>query len=139
MIACFRLKTNPAKPMTLLPPFCISARLAPALKIGDAWLSFDKGQFVIDLPDGSEHTIKDYYPGLSASRSLPLQFADILFFLFICAESRSYGQRTKGDPMAGENSDLFPENVGQWAESASGELSILQQDIEESETDLIED
>ena len=49
------------------------------------------------------------------------EMARALFsFLSACAESRQYG--------GGENSDLFPEHVGAWAESVSDELSLLSAD-----------
>ncbi len=137
--------TRKNKAMKLHSPFKIGPRLAPALCIqqydsGCAWLSYDSG-FVIDLPDGSEHKITDYRPGFSASRDLALQFGDILSFLGTCAESRSYRER-KGLPVTdednGDNANLFPADVGAWAQSVSDELAMLQLEIEESETDLIE-
>ena len=127
--------------MTLHPPFEIGPRLAPALRIADsngtAWLTFDKG-FVIDLPDGSEHPILDYQPG-AGGRDLPAMFGDILAFLGACAESRSYAERKGKSAMDGENSSLFNEAVGAWAQQMSDELSMIQCEIEESEAELIED
>ena len=126
--------------MKLHPPFCISARLCPAIKIADrdttAWLSYVDGQFVIDLPDGTEHKIEHFSPG--AASDLPSQFAAILGFLGACAESRKYATRNGKDAMDGENSDLFPANVGEWAEQMSDEIGMLECEIEESEADLIE-
>lgn len=125
--------------MKLHSPFSISARLCPALMVkasnGIAWINYDNGQFIIDLPDGTEHKVTDFHPG--ACSDLADQFAAILSFLTACAESRSYAERTKRDPMSGENSDLFPDNVGQWAQSVSDELSMLQMEIEESDHELI--
>ena len=46
--------------MTLHTPFFISARLAPAVRVADATLSFDSGVFVLDFPDGSGHRITDF-------------------------------------------------------------------------------
>lgn len=129
--------------MTLKPPFCISARLAPAVKIADShqtgWLSYDNGRFVIDLPDGSEHVITDYRPGLSARRDLVKQFGDILSFMGACAESRRYARSRGKDEMEGENSDLFPPNVGEFCEAMADELAMLQCEIEESDEALTED
>lgn len=117
--------------MNLFPPFAISARLAPAIRIGDAWLSYDAGRFVIDLPDGTEYVITDYRPGCHAD--LQRQFSDVLSFLGACAESRAYGRRVDGDPMGGCSSNLFPDNVGEWAEANVDEISTLQCEIEENE------
>lgn len=126
--------------MKLHPPFIISARLAPALCIedanGKAYLSLDESGFVIDLPDGSEHLITDYHPGRGAS--IERMFGDILSFLGACAESRSYAESMRWNAMEGENSELFPENVGQWAQQMSDEIAMLQCEIEESTTPLIE-
>jgi hypothetical protein len=126
--------------MTIHKPFEIGPRLAPALRIQDsngcAWLSYDNGRFIIDLPDSSEHIIGNFSP---AHRSnLQNQFAAILGFLSACAESRSYAERQGKPAMDGENSDLFSEEVGIWAQQMSDELSILELEIDESEIELFE-
>jgi hypothetical protein len=109
--------------MKLHHPFEISPRLNPAVRIQDAhscaWLSYN-GDFILDLPDGGEHV------------------AAVLSFLAACAESRSYAERQGKDPMTGENSDLFPPEVGTWAQQMSDEISLLSLEIEESESELIE-
>lgn len=125
--------------MKLLSPFFISARLAPAIKISDATLSFDSGKFVLDFDSGmSPHTIKDFrFPacriaGETNESALQSGFSSVLSFLGACAESRRYAARRGKDPQEGENSDLFPERVGQWAESVSDELSMMAYEIEET-------
>lgn len=128
--------------MKLYPPFIITPRLAPGLSVGDAFISFESGRFVIDLPDGSEYVVTDFrFPasriaGETDEDRLAKGFAAILSFLSACAESRAYAARTG---RTGENADLWPENVGEWAESCSDELDMLRLEIEESETSLIED
>ena len=120
----------------------ISARLAPALKIADAVLSFDKGQFVFDFADGSEHVVTDFHfpqmqvRGTSDERFLQDGFSAILSFLGACAESRAYAVRRGKDASEGENSGLFPESVGAWAEMHSDEIAMLDCEITES-ADLI--
>ena len=127
--------------MKLYPPFEISPRLLPALRIADAnstaWLSYDDetSAFVLDLPDGVSEWIPISPP---SPMNLPAQFAAILGFLGACAESRRYAAGHGRDPMDGDNSDLFPSHVGEWAESMSDEIGMLQFEIEESETPLIE-
>lgn len=126
--------------MKIHPPFEIGPRLAPALRISDsngtAWLSYDDGEFIIDLPDGSEHKVEDFRPG--AHTSLQGQFAAILGFLGACAESRSYAE-SRGQPAwDGDNSRLFPKEVGAWAQQVSDEIGMLEYEIEESEADLLE-
>jgi hypothetical protein len=119
--------------MQLTAPFAISARLCPALQVGDAWLSYDAGTFVIDFADGSEHRIDDFRPGACAD--LQSQFAAICGFLYACAEGRQYETRTGRES---ENGDMFPEHVGAWAESVSDELGLLSYDLETGPA-LIED
>lgn len=123
--------------MKLSAPFLISARLAPAVQIGAAFISYDSGRFVIDLPDGTEHIVSGMSPPRCRTRGvndtpesmLQCQFGALLSFLFACAESRQYATRTGRE---GESADLFPENVGQWAEENSDEISMLGVEIEET-------
>jgi hypothetical protein len=125
--------------MKLHSPFIISSRLAPALQIAKATLSFDNGHFVLNLPDGTEHKITDFsFPcgriaGSTNESVLQDGFVAILSFLSACAESRAYGMRKNGDVMSGENSNLFPENIGEWAESVSDELAMLSYEMQETE------
>lgn len=130
--------------MKLHSPFLISARLAPAVKIGNAFLSFSNRKFVIDFADGTEHVISGFnFPacrtaGQTDESVLQDGFAAICDFLSACAESRQYGLRNYGDEMKGENSDLFPSHVGEWAESVSDELSMLSFELQNN-GDLIEE
>lgn len=48
----------------------------------------------------------------------------LLSFLEACAESRTYGDGT------GENSDLFPAHVGEWAEQYSDEINLARYEID---------
>ena len=128
--------------LKLASPFVISARLAPALKIGNAFLSFENGQFVFDFEDGSEHVVTDFnFPqvrisGKTDERFLQDGFSAILSFLGACAESRKYARSRGKDEMEGENSNLFPSNVGEWAEKFADEIEMLDCELTESE-DLI--
>jgi len=128
--------------MKLIAPFFISARLAPAIKIADAVLSFDHGQFVIDFADGSEHKVTGFnFPrgrihGDTNESVLQDGFASVCAFLSACAESRQYATRKGKSAMDGENSDLFPESVGEWAEQNSDEIDMVRLGIEETK-DLI--
>ena len=118
--------------MLIHPPFAISARLLPALKIGDAWLSWDDGEFVLDTPD-FEYVIDDFHPGCGGG--IPDYFAAILSFMGAAAESRKYRERN-GRP--GENEDLFPPNIVDWIVDNLDEIVMLHCEIEESEKELIE-
>src|SRR5437773_12378316 len=98
--------------MKLHPPFIIGPRFTPTLRIGDGWLSYDRGQFIIDLPDGTEHIVRDFRPAPADRNNLLRQFSALLNFLSACAESRAHAHRHGRDEMDGENSDLFPPDVG---------------------------
>lgn len=135
--------------MILNPPLMISARLLPAVEIQSstrafgaspkAWLSWDarKGLAYLDGPFG-EHVIKDFRPSPrlredgtdKASREC---LHALLDFLGACAESRAYAKRMGKDPMEGENSSLFPAEVGEWAEQMSDEISMLACELEPRE------
>lgn len=123
--------------MKLQSPFQISARLAPALKIADAWLSFAEGRFVFDFADGSEHVVTGFnfpqcrFRGTTDERFLQDGFSAILSFLGACAESRSYAERRGKDASEGENSGLFPEVVGAWAQMHSDKIAMLDYEITE--------
>lgn len=124
--------------MKLTSPFIISPRLSPALPIADAILSFDKGRFVFDFADGSEHVVTDFnFPqcrisGTTEGRFLQDAFSAILSFLGACAESRNHAERRGKDAMEGEHSSLFPESVGVWAQLHSDEIACLDMEITES-------
>jgi hypothetical protein len=124
--------------MNLLPPFSISSRLMPALEIAGATISLerspgrtadnrDRFAYVIDLPDGSEHSGADLKSGCGGC-SLQSAFGDLLSFL------ESAGQ----DYPDGENADLFPAPVCQWAAENGDEIAMARLDIEEGGT-LIEE
>lgn len=125
--------------MKLHPPFQISSRLMPALRIGDAWLSLNIGprnnegriQYVIwiDLPNGSEHEVNDMRSGCGGG-SVQDGFANLLGFLSAAAESRRYREGGHGD---GENEDLFVPAVVDWATENDDEISMLRCEIEEQE------
>lgn len=132
-------------------PVIISPRLLPGVRIDSvrwlgrdddnagaptvtetAWVSVEstddtnrdgkpRWRYFIDLPDGTEHVGDDLHGWGDAGEML----ATLLAFLDACAESRRYSD---GD---GENSRLFPDDVGAWAEHVSDELGLLRLEIEE--------
>ena len=59
----------------------------------------------------------DLYSGVGAAIDTEHAARTLFSFLSACAESRAYG--------GGENADLFPEHVGQWAEENSDEIGLL--------------
>ncbi|MCK0441094.1 hypothetical protein MUG78_16970 [Gordonia alkaliphila] len=74
-------------------------------------------RYTITTADWS-HTAGDIRSGVGAEPDEEEAFRTLLAFLSACAESRAYA----GDS---ENADLFPEDVGAWAEANSDEIAIL--------------
>jgi len=123
--------------MKLLSPFFISSHLAPAVKVADATLSFVDGKFILETPEFTHQVQGFRFPegriaGDTDASRLQNGFAAILDFLSACAESRAYATRKGKDPMEGENSDLFPANVGEWAEYNSDEIAMLSLELQET-------
>lgn len=104
--------------MRLHPPFMISARLLPALRIGDAFLSFDGKDFVLDDKD-LEYIIDDFRPGPGSDTQEC--FRAIFSFMLAAEEGRRYG---------GENEDLFPPHIVDWICENKDEIEMLSCDIE---------
>ena len=129
--------------MTLNSPFSISSCLLPALEIGGAVIQLEyasragrdgrvRYRWTIDLPDGSSHSGDDLQSGCGGG-SLQEGFESLLSFLSAAAESWRYAGSN------GENSDLFPRPVVKWAAQNSDEIGMLECEIEESESDLIDE
>lgn len=133
--------------MKIHQPFCITPRLMAGLKIGGAFISLGDGGrnkdgrtcygCFIDLPDGTEHEVNDLRSGCGGG-GIQDGMESLLSFLSACAESRSYGERNYNDPMRGENSDLFDEVVGRWAQENQDEIDMLAHDLRENQN-LIEE
>jgi len=131
--------------MILHPPFEITPRLMAGLRIGGAFLSMGRGPrngegrtvygTFIDLPDGTEHEVTGLRSGCQGG-DLQEGFASLLGFLGAAAESYGYRMRTGRQ---GENEDLFPAPVVEWAYQNSDEITSLEFEIEESGTPLIEE
>lgn len=130
--------------MILHPPFAISARLLPALKINDGWISMEWdgfssdhraiGKYHIDIPAG-EFSGNDLKSGVGGA-SLQSMFASLLSFLGAAAESYRYEMQSSG--LKGENTDLFPAPVVEWAYRNADEISMMEMEIEEANKPLIE-
>lgn len=79
--------------------------------------------------DGWEYVGNDIHSGCNAEPDVKSALATLLNFLGACAESRAYGARNGYD---GENADLFPDHVGEWAETNSDEISCAAIELEEN-------
>lgn len=118
--------------MELRAPLLISARLMPAVRIGTAWVSIEamhrdhEGRVVyryaIDTPDLS-HEGNDLHSGCgdnADAAGVRRAMATLLSFLGACAEADDRG----------DNADLFPANVKEWAEANADELALMQYELE---------
>ena len=123
--------------MKLQSPVEITSRLLPGVRVGGATISIDYSRersgrqayrWYIDLPDGSEHTGDDLSSGVGGG-SLQSGLESLLSFLSACGESVNYRDRTGRD---GENADLFPAPVAEWAAQNSDELSMLAIELQET-------
>lgn len=122
--------------MTLSHPFIISARLLPAVSIGQGHekitVSLSPSGFILDGPFG-EHKVT----GLRLSplcKSVESAFETLMSFMSAAAESFRY----RG--MDGENSDLFPAEVTEAIAQVSSELESVWFEIHsaiESEESLV--
>jgi hypothetical protein len=131
---------------TLLPPFEISSRLLPAVRVGDACISIEYGAgglnghrqpftYYIDLPDGTEYSGTDLeIPEGRASIQSGME--NILCFIVSAAETYDYFLRNKekkpSEPF------LFPEPVCKWARDHRDEIEFLREELEEHEGLVIE-
>jgi hypothetical protein len=132
--------------MKLSPPFIITARLLPGLKVGDGFISIthDKWLFgrqvyqvYFDLPNGVEVYLNDLKSGVGGG-DLQAGFESLLSFLLAAVESYRYHKLTWTDN-PDDNMHLFPRPVVEWAYQNDSELQMLQLEIEEAETQLIEE
>lgn len=117
--------------MTLHPPFQISSRLLPAVRVGNDWISIEfdgqsegrtRYRFYIDFGNQG-YTANDLRSGVGGG-SLQEGMCSLLSFLSACAESFM----SKGD-----NCDLFPPHVAEWAFQNKDELSMLSCELEENQ------
>lgn len=115
--------------MILHEPFKIGPRLLPALRVGDAWISYDEPRFFIDIPDSCEYVISDFRPPRCGDRKVEEAFSAILSFMLAAGESRRYREMTG---RTGENEDLFSSHIVDWITDNMDELSMLAWDIENS-------
>ena len=124
--------------MIINAPCFISSRLLPAIKVGDATISIGYARkrdrdnrtayrYYIDLKDGEDgYTCDDIKSGVGGG-NLQEGLHSVLSFLSACAESYRYAGED------GENSDLFPQFIAEWAMANSDELSMASLELDSSE------
>lgn len=124
--------------MILHPPFIITGRLLPGLKIGDGFLSADGAIFYLDTP-GFEYEINDFHPG--AARNLQDWFPSMLAFMEDAADSRHY-RESQGAEFDEDNCDscenLFPPHVVDWIVANEDDIGCYRMDLDDTAEELIE-
>jgi hypothetical protein len=130
--------------ITLRPPTIITPRLLPGVRIGDVFVSIEYSRrpgsegrtrytYHVDLPAG-EVTGYDLQSGAGGG-TLQEGLENLLCFLEAAAESYSYRLRTGRQ---GENEDLFPPPVVEWAYQHSDEIAMTRLELEEDKTLIVE-
>lgn len=122
--------------MLLKSPVMITPRLAAGVEVGDAWVSIEysdragsegriRYRWFVDFKDGREFSDDDLQGGC-VSNSLQYGLENLVGFLCAFAESWKYAGAD------GENADLFPASMAEWAVANSDELAMLQCELEET-------
>jgi hypothetical protein len=138
--------------MRIQPPCIITPRLLAGIKIGNAIISIDyadregdenrvRYQWHIDL-DGAEYSGDDLQSGNpihGVDNGLQRGLASLLGYLGACGESYAYDIRNGGNGMGGENSELFPPAVAEWAYVHSDEISMAECELDIDGCDIIEE
>lgn len=131
--------------MQLSPPYIITPRLLPGIKVADAIISIEfspraghqgriRYRYHIDTPAWS-HTDDDLQSGAMGG-SLASGMESLLTFLSACAESIAYSRHSGRE---GENADLFPPHVAEWADHNSSELEYALLDLQDEDGNMRED
>lgn len=108
--------------MTLKPPFFISSRLLPALKIGDSTLSMSTKTLTFYL---DEHKITGFRP--APHSSVQSRFDAMLSFMAAAAEAQNSVDRGRYS----DNADLFDPEVMRWCQENASEIEMVQYNLEQ--------
>ena len=127
--------------MILNQPCKISARLGPALRIGDGWLTLltvkpdndgrERATFALDTPE-FEHIDSELRSGVGGFRSLVEAFEVYLCFMEAAADAYRYGPGS-------DNYDIFPEHVMQWAAERADELAMARSQLQDENGRTLDD
>lgn len=133
--------------MILKPPFEISSRLLPSLRIKTGTLSLEYAD-IIDAEDRDVYTYYIDIMGLDGHASSSIRsavgggtlqegFQALLSFLSAAAES--YAKHLRYPNLDLENLRMFPMPINEWAYIHSDEIVDLWNILEDSEEPLIEE
>ena len=121
--------------MKLRPPFIITSTLNPGLKIGDSTLHLtdvqvaeegrDRATFLLVTPE-FEYEDDQLRSGVGGFLGTVGIFESFLGFMQAAVESADYEERTG---RIGENTDLFPRHIVEWAMDHRYEIEDVMADI----------
>jgi hypothetical protein len=124
--------------MILHSPFFISARLMPAIEIGNVTISIafsptatkGKSRYNVwfDFPNGKSYQDTSLRSG-GCGGNLQEGMASLLSFLGAAGESYSYTMRTG---RKSDNADLFEKPIVKWAYQNLDEISMIAYELEET-------
>jgi len=126
--------------MKIYHPCSITSRLLPGIKLSTGTISIEyseragresrtRYQYHIDIDGMPEFTDDDLESGCQGG-SLNKGLASLLSFMSSAAESYSFQQRN--DVSWNESEEMWPENITEWLDSVSDELSMAAYELEES-------
>lgn len=87
--------------------------------------------YEISLESGYKYHSSDLKSGCQGG-NLKEGMGSLLSFLSAAGESFNYAERKGLDGMEGENSDMFPREITEWASNNCDELTMAGLDLEES-------
>lgn len=127
--------------MQLTAPLQITPSLLPGVRIADAhetaWVQIDSPRagerdlvIVVTLPDGTDVRSDRFSPRGDIRKAM----AAALSFLGAAGESYGYRMRKgESEPDPDGNEVLFPAPVPEWAYRMSGEISMMEYELENEE------
>lgn len=107
----------------------ISARLLPAVKVGDCTISLEGRRaytYYLDFDCGKSFQGDDLSCPCGGVREA---MEALLSFLAACGEGMAYERRSG---RKSENSGMFPREIAEWAEQNSDELTSIEMEINEN-------
>ena len=108
-------------------PIQISARLLPAVKIGDSWLSFEPVAkvFYLDTPDGDYVLTGFRFP---ENTSIEETLSTCLAFMMAAAEAQDAADAGR---FCDYNDDIFPLDIMRWCQENASEIGCVQYELED--------
>jgi hypothetical protein len=123
--------------MNINQPCIITARLLPEIRVADATISIEYGDWTADGRQGYRYYIDG--PGLShegddlssgcGGGTLLEGLRSLLSFLGACGDSIKW---TRPSEEPGEHADLFPPEVAEWCGDNADELAYMSYELEET-------